>query len=115
MMREGFSHGEIYDILTNVGLPGEQVQLIMDRVAVEFRSASIRPRPSRLAEEVGTTFREVMDDFKHETFTRMDSITHRLELVDTNLRRLVGFLVELRSAVSFKAGRRSRRLKRKIP
>lgn len=44
-MREGFSRDEVYDVLAGMGLPGEQVQLVIDRVKMEFEGAGLEPRP----------------------------------------------------------------------
>ncbi|MCK4405567.1 MAG: hypothetical protein KAV43_03565, partial [Hadesarchaea archaeon] len=56
MMRSGFSHDEIYDVLAGTGLPGEQIQLLIDRVAAEFQEAKFEPQTSRLGVEVEKVF-----------------------------------------------------------
>lgn len=113
MMREGFSREHIYDVLSGIGLPGEQVQLIIDRVAAEFHDAGLEPRPSRLAAEVGEVFREAMEELKHEMLTRMESLASRMEFVKVELDKLGRRVVELDIRLSKRAsGRKTGRAKR---
>jgi len=88
MMRAGFSHEEIYDVLTEVGLPGEQLQLLMDRVAAEFHEANLEPRPSRLAIEVERAFQSSVGDMRHDMLARADSLARQLELVKLEIEKL---------------------------
>lgn len=88
MMRAGFAPDEIYDLLTEIGIKGEQVQLLTDRVAHEFREAKIEPRPSMLATEVQRLFLESNDDLRHEIFSRLESLFRQLELVKTAVEKL---------------------------
>lgn len=98
MMRAGFSRDEIYDVLVSVGLPGEQVQLLIDRVAAGFHETELEPRPSRLAAEVEKVFRGAIDDMQHAMLTRMDSLARQLELIKTEIEKLENRLVEMRSS-----------------
>jgi DNA-binding transcriptional MerR regulator len=88
MMRMGFSHEEIYDVLTGMGLPGEQVQLLIDRVSAEFEDAKLEPVPSRLGKEVEEIFKRELDEVKHEMLTRLDSISRELQLIKLELEKL---------------------------
>lgn len=88
MMREGFSHEEVYDVLTGTGLPGEQVQLLIDRVAAEFHEAGLESRPSRLAAEVEKAFLRTVEDLQHATLTRMESLARQLDLVKVELGKM---------------------------
>ncbi|MEW6222687.1 MAG: hypothetical protein AB1476_05215 [Candidatus Hadarchaeota archaeon] len=81
MMREGFSRGDVYDVLTGMGLPGEQVQLMIDRVKAEFEGAGLEPRPSRLAAEVEKVFKEAFEDFQHNFVMKLDSNSRKIDLV----------------------------------
>ncbi|MDI6884271.1 MAG: hypothetical protein QMD00_03975 [Hadesarchaea archaeon] len=112
MMRAGFSHDEIYDVLTGTGLPGEQVQLLIDRVAAEFHEAKLEPHPSRLATEVEKVFRGEIEDLQHMMLTQMDSLTRQLELVKTELEKLGRRVVELQSAIKMSQHKKVPELKR---
>lgn len=100
MMRAGFSRDEIYDVLTGVGLPGEQIQLLIDRVAAEFHEAKLEPRTSRLGAEVESVFREAFEELRHELFARMNSVAQELELVKVKLEKLGKRVVELQTAMT---------------
>jgi hypothetical protein len=100
MMRSGFSHDEIYDVLTGVGLPGEQIQLLIDRVSAEFHEAKLEPRPSRLGAEVEKVLGGAFEELRHELFARMDSVARELELVKVELEKLGRRVVELQIAMS---------------
>ncbi len=99
MMRMGFSHDEIYDVLTGIGLPGEQIQLLTDRVSVEFHEAKLEPRTSRLGVEVGRIFEGAFEELRHELFARMSSIARELEFVKVKLEKLGMRVVELQTLV----------------
>jgi hypothetical protein len=97
MTRAGFSRDEIYDVLSGIGLPGEQVQLLIDRVAAEFHDAGLEPRPSRLSAEVEIVFEKALGKLQHTMLARMDTLTQRLELAKTELEKLGRRVVELQS------------------
>ena len=99
MMRSGFSHDEIYDVLAGTGLPGEQVQLLIDRVAAEFREAKFEPQISRLGVEVEKVFSEAFDGLRHDLFARIDSVSRKLEFVRTELEKLGMRVVELQTLI----------------
>ncbi len=99
MMRMGFSHDEIYDMLTGVGLPGEQVQLLTDRVSVEFREAKLGSRTSRLGVEVERVFEGAFGELRCELFARMNSIARELEFIKVKLEKLGMRVVELQILV----------------
>lgn len=88
MMRAGFSHEEIYDVLTGVGLPGEQLQLLIDRVSADFNSAELEPRTSRLAVEVEKIIQKYSTDIQHETSFRMEAVTRQLEMIKLEIEKL---------------------------
>jgi len=107
MMRSGFSRDEIYDVLAGTGLPGEQIQLLIDRVAAEFREAKFEPQTSRLGVEVEKVFSEAFEGLKHDLFARIDSIPRKLELVKVELEKLGVRIVELQTLMA--RGRTSRK------
>jgi len=86
-MREGFSRDEIYDVLAGMGLPGEQVQLMIDRVKMEFDGAGLVQRPYRLAAEVEKVFHEAFEDFQRDSLIKLDSISRKLDSVLAKLER----------------------------
>ena len=99
MMRSGFLHDEIYDVLTGVGLPGEQIQLLIDRISAEFHEAKLEPRTSRLGTEVERVFGEAFEELQHELFARIDSVTRELGFVKVELDKLGRRVVELQTAM----------------
>ncbi len=99
MMRAGFSRDEIYDVLTGVGLPGEQIQLLVDRVSAEFHKAKLEPRTSRLGVEVKRVFEGAFEELRHELFARMSSVARELEFVKVKLEKLGMRVVELQTLV----------------
>ncbi len=99
MMREGFSHGEIYDVLTGIGLQGEQVQLLIDRIAAEFHEAKLESRTSRLGAEVEKHFTEAFEGLQHELAAGMDKLSRELDLSKLELEKLGKRVVELQSAI----------------
>jgi len=99
MMRSGFSHDEIYDVLAGTGLPGEQIQLLIDRVAAEFQEAKFEPQTSRLGVEVEKVFSGAFEGLQHDLFERIDSVSRKLELVRAELEKLGMRVVELQTLV----------------
>lgn len=99
MMRMGFSHDEIYDVLTGIGLPGEQIQMLTDRVLADFHEAKLEPRTSRLGVEVERIFEGAFEELRHELFARMSSIARELEFVKVKLEKLGMRMVELQTLV----------------
>ena len=64
MMRRGFQRGDIYNTIVGVGLPGEQVQLLLDRVQAEFEEANLASRASVLAEEISRKVDETIKEME---------------------------------------------------
>lgn len=107
MMRSGFSRDEIYDVLAGTGLPGEQIQLLIDRVSAEFREAKFEPQTSRLGVEVEKVFSEAFEGLQHDLFARIDSVSRKLELVGVKLEKLGVRVVQLQTFIE--RGRLSRK------
>jgi uncharacterized protein (DUF111 family) len=95
MKREGFLDEEIYDVLTGIGLPGEQVQLIIDRVSVEFSEAKLEPRTTRLGVEVKRVFEEALKEIQHEILTKIDTFSRELMLAKNEVEKLHKIILEL--------------------
>lgn len=102
MKREGFVDDEIYDVLTGIGLPGEQVQLLLDRVSAEFEEAGLEPRTSRLGAEVREVFKEVLGEAQNTIIYRVDEFSHELQIVKSELEKLRMNITELQSWLEFK-------------
>jgi len=100
MKREGFVDEEIYDVLAGIGLPGEQVQLIIDRVSAEFSEAKLEPRTTRLGVEVKRVFEETLGETRHEILTKIDAFSRELMLTKNELEKLSRRVVELQTAVN---------------
>ncbi len=100
MKREGFVDNEIYDVLTGIGLPGEQMQLLIDRVSAEFEEAGLEPRASRLGTEVREIFKEVLGEAQHTILSRVDEFSRELQLVKGELEKLGARIVALQSTTT---------------
>jgi hypothetical protein len=88
MKREGFSEEEIYDVFTGIGLPGEHVHLIIDRVSAEFSEAKLEPRTTRLGVEVKRVFEEALKEIQHEILTKIDTFSRELMLAKNEVEKL---------------------------
>ncbi|HID60790.1 MAG TPA: hypothetical protein EYP46_02890 [Hadesarchaea archaeon] len=91
----GFSRDEIYDVLAGVGLPGEHVQLLIDRVSAEFQDAGIKSQTSRLAKEVQNIFKTELEEALTNISLHMNSISREMELIKIELEKLNMRVVEL--------------------
>jgi len=115
MKREGFSDEEIYDVLAGIGLPGEHVQLIIDRVSAEFSEAKLEPRTTRLGVEVKRVFEEVLKETRHEILTKIDTFSRELVLAKNEVEKLHKIILELYTTLPSKTqkmtGRRRSRLR----
>jgi len=115
MKREGFSEEEIYDVLTGIGLPGEHVQLIIDRVSAEFSEAKLEPRTTRLGVEVKRVFEEALKEIQHEILTKIDTFSRELMLAKNEVEKLYKIILELCVTLPSKTqkmtGRRRSRLR----
>lgn len=99
MKRLGFPHEEIYDTLTGIGLPGEQVQLLIDRVSVEFEEAKLETRSSQLATEVRGLLGERMEELESVLSSKLSSISQKFELFGGKLEKLEARVVELQTMI----------------
>jgi len=99
MKRLGFADDEIYDVLTGVGLLGEQVQLLIERVSAEFEEAKLEPRTSRLAVEVQRIFNDSILGTKSEMSTKMNTLSDELQLIRYEIEKLSNRIVDLQSII----------------
>ncbi len=99
MMRAGYPPYEIYDVLSGVGIPGDQVQLLIDRVAAEFHDAGLEPQPSRLAKEVQSIFRIELDEALENVSLRMSSVSREMELIKVELEKLSKRVIDLQKLI----------------
>lgn len=97
MKREGFADEEIYDVLTGIGLLGEHVQLIIDRVSAEFSEAKLEPRTTRLGVEVRRVFEETLGETRHEILTKIDAFSRELALAKNEVEKLHNVIVDLQT------------------
>jgi hypothetical protein len=99
MKRFGFADDEIYDVLTGVGLPGEQVQLLIERVSAEFEEAKLEPRTSKLAAEIQRIFNDSIVGTKSEISTKMNALSDELQLIRSEIEKLSNRIVDLQSII----------------
>ncbi len=115
MKREGFSDEEIYDVFAGIGLPGEHVQLIIDRVSAEFSEAKLEPRTTRLGVEMKLVFEEALKEIQHEILTKIDTFSRELMLAKNEVEKLHKIILELCITLPSKTqkmvGRRRSRLR----
>jgi hypothetical protein len=83
MFREGFSRDEIYDVLAGVGLPWQEVQLLIQRIEMELRDAGFESRPT----QVKRVLEETLQETKRELLARLESLTRQLEFLRFELKR----------------------------
>ena len=107
MKRLGFANDDIYDTLTGIGLPGEQIQLLIDRISAEFHEAGLEPRISRLASEVEKIFRKEFLEANSSLLARVDLLSRELKLVRNELEKLSIYLTQTQFAWTWKEAERS--------
>jgi len=78
MMRCGFDRDEIYDVLVGIGLPGEQVHLLIDRVSAELEEMELEPRPSKLEKTLQKTLEEALARIKIELFAELAPVVRKI-------------------------------------
>lgn len=95
MKRLGFSKEEIYDTLTGTGLDGEEVELLMDRVEINFQDMKFESRVSRLGEEVKTIFEDELREKDVELNSKFRILRRKMESLKSDIEKLEGRMVEL--------------------
>jgi polyhydroxyalkanoate synthesis regulator phasin len=99
MKRMGFADDEIYDVLTGIGLPGEQVQLLIDRVSAEFEEAKLEPQTSRLATEVQKIFKEALLETQSKASAQIKELSDELQLIRSEIEKLSNRIFDLQSLI----------------
>jgi len=108
MKREGFADEEIYDVLAGIGLPGEQVQLMIDRVSAEFSETKLESRTTRLGVEVKRVFEEVLGETRHEILAKIDAFSIEFMLAKNEVEKLHKIILELQNMTLSKTRKRGR-------
>lgn len=98
MRRLGFSREGIYDTLTGAGIPGGEVQLLLDRIEDEFEDTELESRISQLAEEVEKIFGSELEKFKIEFESSMRSVNEDLKSVLSCMESLENRIIELQGS-----------------
>jgi hypothetical protein len=83
MFREGFSRDEIYDVLTGIGLPWQEVQLLIERVDAELREAGFESRPTQMKK----VLEDALQETKQELLSHLESLARQLEFLRFELKR----------------------------
>lgn len=96
MKSYGYSQGEIYDVVTGAGAPGEEIQILMDRIESDFEDAEFESRTSRITEEVGEIFEEELEAFKLEIGSTLRSLEGNIKDLRNEQRILEDFLLDMR-------------------
>ncbi|MEM3420779.1 MAG: hypothetical protein QXT02_03950 [Candidatus Hadarchaeum sp.] len=109
MMRAGYQRGEIYDLLVETGLKGEQAQLLIERVAVELHQTNIESRPSRIAAEVSKLFLDSFNNFVQETRSRDDLFSLKQDIIKNELEKLEQALTQLAQRARKKNRKRTKK------
>lgn len=99
MKHMGFADDEIYDVLAGIGLPGEQVQLLIDRVSAEFAEAKLEPQTSRLAAEVQRIFKEALLETQSRVSAQMKELSDGLQLIRSEVEKLSNRVFDLQSLI----------------
>lgn len=99
MKRMGFVDDEIYNVLAGIGLPGEQVQLLIDRVSSEFEEAKLEPQTSRLAAEVQRIFKEALLETQSEVSVQIKELSDELQLIRSKIEKLSDRVFDLQSLI----------------
>ncbi|WP_428085189.1 hypothetical protein [Candidatus Hadarchaeum sp.] len=95
MLRAGYPTNEIYDLLVEAGLKGEQVQLLIERVALEFGQANMEPRPSRTVAELSRFFLDPFNNFAQEIRSQVELFSLKQEMMGKEIENLKQLLVVL--------------------
>lgn len=95
MKRLGFSNQEIYDTLTGVGIPGGEVQLLLDRIEDDFEDAKLESRVSQVAKEVEKIFSEELEKSKTDLESKLRTLIRNMKKTGSDLERLEKRVTEL--------------------
>ncbi len=99
MMRMGFPHDEIYDVLSGAGVPGEHVQLLIDRISAEFHDMGIEPQTSRLAREIQDIFKIELEETLSNILSHASLISREIISIKTEMEKLNKRVIDLQRFV----------------
>ncbi|KUO43231.1 MAG: hypothetical protein APU95_01915 [Hadesarchaea archaeon YNP_N21] len=98
MLRMGFSKDDIYDVFAGVGLPGEQVQLLIDRISAEFYESNLESRATKLSSELSQIFKEELHCVQQALFSKMDLISIELQFLKGEVEKLNRRIIDKKRA-----------------
>jgi len=88
MMRLGFQDDEIYDVFVAMGLPGEEIELLIERLRKEFEGTEIQPLSLHISSEVKEELKPLLKEMEQAIVVKLDAILLKLELLKSLLTRL---------------------------
>ncbi|KXB06622.1 hypothetical protein AKJ52_01915 [candidate division MSBL1 archaeon SCGC-AAA382C18] len=100
MKRLGFPDEEIYDALTGSGLPGGDVQLLMDRIEADFEDAEMDSQKYRLAEEVEQIIEQKIEKMETNIESKYRSADRNIKEVQNELSSLKNRMMEFQKILS---------------
>lgn len=100
MKRQGFSQTEIYDIFTGAGLPRKEIQLLLDRIDMEYEKDGLDPKPTRLGKEVKTIFKDEMKKIKTDLMSENRIIKGKINKANKLLENLEERVNSLEALIS---------------
>ena len=81
MMRLGFQDEEIYDVFVAMGLPGEEIELLIERLRGEFERAEIQPLSLHVSREVAEGLKPILKEMEQTLAVKLEAISLKLELL----------------------------------
>ena len=87
MMRLGFQDEEIYDVFVAMGLPGEEIELLIERLRREFDGAEIQPLSLHVSKEVVEELKPILKEIEQMLSIKLEAILLKLELLKNLLTR----------------------------
>lgn len=100
MRSYGFSQGEIHDVVTGAGAPGEEVQILIDRIESDFESANFERKNSRITEEIKKIFEEKLEEFEIDMRATLRGFDRDLRDLRREQCILEDFLLDMRKICS---------------
>jgi hypothetical protein len=87
MMRLGFQDEEIYDVFVAMGLPGEEIELLIERLRREFEGVEIQPLPLHISREVTEELKPILKEMEQTLAVKLEAISLKLELLKNQVHR----------------------------
>jgi DNA-binding transcriptional MerR regulator len=102
MKRVGFPDGEIYDVLTGAGLPGEQIQLLIDRVSAELYDAKLESKSSHLETKMREILRSELDGGSQAILSKLEQLSLEIQFMRNEVEKLKNSVMKLLEHCSLK-------------